>query len=137
MPPPQTLPVKNTGKGKGREEQEETARNKKRKRKQVNDDEAYKSRHDLTAESLVQEVMCNTMPIEAMLTCQLSGRRGHKLSKSTAPSLSFTAAIMNSYVCAIEAVRDSTFRTLSNPLRARTPDTGNSKLVSTSQLSKI
>jgi hypothetical protein len=102
------------------------------KRKQGDDDEAYKSRHDLTAESLVQQVMCNnTLPIEAILMCRPSGRRGHKPSESTAQSSSFTAAITNSYVCAIETLRHSTFRTLSNPLRAKTPDTGNYKLVST------
>jgi hypothetical protein len=77
------------------------------------------------------------MPIEAMLMGPLSGRRGHKPSELTAPSSSFTAAITNSYVCAIEKLRHSTFRTLSNLLRVKTPDTGNSKLVSTSQLSKI
>jgi hypothetical protein len=72
-----------------------------------------------------------------MLMGPLSGRRGHKPSELTAPSSSFTAAITNSYVCAIEKLRHSTFRTLSNLLRVKTPDTGNSKLVSTSQLSKI
>jgi hypothetical protein len=80
----------------------------------------------------VQQVMCNnTMPIEAILTCQSSGRRGHKPSESTERSSSFTAAITNSYVCAIEKLRHSTFQTLSNPLRAKTPDTANYKLVST------
>jgi hypothetical protein len=33
--------------------------------KQGDDDEAYKSHHDFTAEILVQQVMCDTMPIEA------------------------------------------------------------------------
>jgi hypothetical protein len=108
MPAPPIIPVKNAGKGK--QDEEETVRNRKRKRKQGDDSEAYKSRYDLTAE---QQVMCNTMPIEAMLTCQLSCRRGHKPSELTAQSLSFTAAITNSYVCAIEKVRHSTFRTLS------------------------
>ena len=67
----------------------------------------------------------------------LSGRRGHKPSELTAPSSSFTAAIMNLYVCAIEKLGHSTYQTLLNLLRVKTPDTGNSKLVSTSQLSKI
>jgi hypothetical protein len=72
MPAPPIIPMKNAGKGK--QDEEETVRNRKRKRKQGDDSEAYQSRYDLTAE---QQVMCNTMPIEAMLTCQLSRRRGH------------------------------------------------------------
>jgi hypothetical protein len=57
MPPPLTIPAKN--KGKGREEEEATPRNEKpkRKRKEGDDGEAHKSRHDLTAKSLVQQVM--------------------------------------------------------------------------------
>jgi hypothetical protein len=133
MLPPPTTPVKNTRKGKERQVEEPAKdRKRKRKRKQGDDDEAYKSRHDLTAQSLVQQVMCNnTMPIEVILTCQPSGRRGHKPSEPTERSSSFTAAITNSYVCAIEILRRSMFQTLSNPLRAKTPDTGNYKLVST------
>ena len=132
MPPPPTIPAKNTGKGKGRQGEEEPARKRQRKRKQGDDDKAYKNHHDLTAETLVQQVMYNNiMPIKAMLMCQPSGRRGHKPSKLTARSLSCTAAITNLYVCAIEALGHSTFRTLSNPLRAKTPDTGNYKLVFT------
>jgi hypothetical protein len=51
MLPPPTIPAKNTrqgiGKGRQAEEEEELARNQKRKRKQGDDDEAYKSHHDL------------------------------------------------------------------------------------------
>ena len=43
-------------------------RNRKCKREQGNKNKAYKSRHNLTAESLVQQVMCNAILIEAMLT---------------------------------------------------------------------
>jgi hypothetical protein len=58
MLPPRTIPTKN--KGNWREEEEATPRNKqpKRKRKKGDDNgEAYKSHHDLTAKSLVQQVM--------------------------------------------------------------------------------
>jgi hypothetical protein len=132
VPRSPTTPVKNTRKGKERQEVEEPAKDRKRKHQQGDDDEAYKSRHDLTAQSLAQQVMCNnTLPIETILTCQPSGRRGHKPSELTERSSSFTAAITNLYVYAIEKLRHSTFQTLSNPLCAKTPDTRNYKLVST------
>ena len=67
-----TIPMKNTGKGQGRREEKETVRNRECKHKQGDDDKAYKSHHDLTAESLVQQVMCDTMPTEALLSADMS-----------------------------------------------------------------
>jgi len=61
---------KSKAKGKGKE----AAGNRRRKR---SDNEAYRDiYHDLTAESLVQQVMRNIMSTEAMLTCQLSAGVG-------------------------------------------------------------
>jgi hypothetical protein len=42
------------------------------KRKRTDDDETYQARDDLTAEKLVQQVMCHPMPIEIVLMYQLS-----------------------------------------------------------------
>jgi hypothetical protein len=85
MPPPLTTPsipaspaenrkkekekVMTKSKAKGKE----TAGNRKRKR---SDDEAYRDIHNLTADSLVQQVMRNITSTEALLTCQLSAGVG-------------------------------------------------------------
>jgi hypothetical protein len=67
LPPPPRVsrhvsPTKNKGK--------ENARPKKRRR--TDDDEAYQDHDNLTAEKLVQQVMCHPMPIEIVLMYQLS-----------------------------------------------------------------
>ncbi|KIM77525.1 hypothetical protein PILCRDRAFT_11962 [Piloderma croceum F 1598] len=67
MPPPLTIPAKN--KGKGREEEEATLRNEKpkRKRKEGDDGEAHKSRHDLTAKSLVQQAWAQAVRVDGTI----------------------------------------------------------------------
>jgi hypothetical protein len=49
---------KDKGKEKAKDQAKETGATGGRKRKQNVDDKAYQDRHDLTAEKLVQRVMC-------------------------------------------------------------------------------
>jgi len=63
-------PTRNKGK--------ETARAKKRRR--TDDDEAYQDRDDLTAEKLVQHVMCHPMLIEFVRMYQLCVGMGTSLT---------------------------------------------------------
>ena len=138
-PPPNEVSVEGKGKqkaapvghkGKGASEQSGEKR-KAGKRKWDDDDEAYKDRHDVTAESLVQQVNCNIVMYGIILIGQILVRRGHKLSKLTELSLFCTLAITNLYVCAIERLIHSTSRTSLSHLRARTLDMGNFKSEST------
>jgi hypothetical protein len=113
LPPPprasrRVSPTRN--KGKGKETETGTGRDRKRKRTD-NDDEAYQDRHDLTAEELVQQVMCPSYAHRNRADVSNSRRHGYKPYESTRPSLSFTLAIMSSYACAIGPLGHSTSQT--------------------------
>jgi hypothetical protein len=58
LPPPRVPTRKDKGKEKAKGKAKETGAAGGRKRKRNVDDEAYQDRHDLTAEKLVQQVMC-------------------------------------------------------------------------------
>ena len=141
LPPP--LPKKVSVEGKGKQKaypvghkgngasEQNGEKRKAGKRKWDDDDEAYKDRHDLTAERLVQLVNCNIVVYGIILIGQILVRHGHKLSKLMELSLFCTLAITSLYVCAIERLIHSTSRTSLSHLRARTLDMGNFKSGST------
>jgi len=93
--------------------------------------------HILIAEHLLRQVNRTTVTYGIILIHRFPVRHGHTLSKLTELSLSSILVIMNSYVCAIEAVRHSMCQTPSIHLSVQTLDMGNFTLGSTLRAFKM